>query len=259
MFIVHRENMALYQKELILKQQVGQVKAKDFFITGKEFEANEISKINIKKSQYSENVMKYPSCDTSRMKPEEKQKIGQLKEKYDYLLKVLNQLKEVKAQTVEHYYTRMTEINELGTFFKECIEAGKKQLFKEQELIKAAQKGQGGTLLYELKKRKEEVGELVKSAKIDYMQDRHMKTVIYEVIKRIISTAKQQKKFEHISSIKLEWEAFRDMRSLDVLALLLLRKDVLDQLCENLFSHALNDPNAKLQSPIKKPENKQPA
>lgn len=176
------------------------------------------------------------------MSSEERDKIDQLRAKYDYLLKVATQLKEVKNQTIEHYYMRMSEINELGTFFKECIEAGKKQLFKEQELVKAAQKGQGGTLLYELKRKKDDMNDIVKSAKIEYMQDRHMKTVIYEVIKRIISNAKQQKKLEHISSIKLEWDSFKTMRSLDVLALLLLRKDVLDQLCNNLFSHALHKP-----------------
>ena len=174
------------------------------------------------------------------MTAEERDKINQLKAKYDYLLKVSNQLKEVKSQTIEHYYMRMSEINELGAFFKECVEAGKKQLFKEQELIKAAQKGQGGTLLYEFKKKKEDGGEMINAAKVDYMQDRHMKTVIYEVIKKIIANAKQQKKLEHISSIKLEWESFRSMRSLDILALLLLRKDILDQLCNNLFAHALN-------------------
>ncbi len=180
------------------------------------------------------------------MSSDERERVGQLKSKYDYLLRVAEQLKEVKSQTVEHYYLRMNEINELGSFFKACVEAGKRQLLKEQELLKA-QGGQAGTLLYELKKRKEDGSDMIKSARIDYMQDRHMKTVIYEVIKKIIANAKQQKKMEHISSIKLEWESFKEMRSLDVLALLLLRKDVLDQLCNNLFSHALRKPEQKPQ------------
>lgn len=175
------------------------------------------------------------------MTSEEKEIILELKNKYDYLLKVSEQLQESKNQTVGHYYIRLNEINDLAGFFKDCIEMGRKQLFREQELIKASQKGQGGTLLYELKRKRQDTNSLAKTAKVDYMQDRHMKTVIYEVIKRIISNAKQQKKFEHISSIKLEWNAFKDMRSIDILALLLLRKDVLDQLSNKLFCHGLNN------------------
>lgn len=169
----------------------------------------------------------------------EREKIDQLKGKYGYLLKVTQKLKEVKSQTIEHYYTRVSEINELGNLFKECIEVGRKQLFKEQMLIKAAQNGQGGTLLYELKRKPDDHRNMTKSVSLDYMQDRHMKTVIYDVIKKIIVSAKHQKKFEHITSIRLEWASFKSMRSLDVLALLLLRKDILDQLVGSLFSHAL--------------------
>lgn len=185
------------------------------------------------------------------MSTEEKEKINQLKAKYDYLLKVSEQLQEVKTQAAEHYYLRLNEINELAGFFKDCVEGGKKQLFKEQELVKASNKGQGGTLLYELRRKNQDIHSLAKTAKVEYMQDRHMKTVIYEVIKRIISNAKQQKKLEHISSIKLEWKSFKEMRAMDVFALLLLRKDVLDQLCNNLFSHGLN-------KQLSNEENKQP-
>ena len=227
-------------------------KPPDFFITGKEVDAHGIDYSRIaKKSQYSESVLKYPTCDISKMKKSEKEQINQLKEKYGYLLRVANQLKEVRSQTIGHYCTRMNEINALGEFFKDCIEAGKKLLLKEQELVKATQKSSGGTLQYELKKKKDGIKDLVRSARVEYMQDRHMKTVIYEVIKRIIATAKQQKKFEHISSIKLEWDVFKDMRSLDILALLLLRKDALEKLYANMFSHALTDShNAQSIEPL---------
>ena len=48
------------------------------------------------------------------MSKEEKEKITQLKAKYDYLLKVSEQLQEVKTQAAEHYYLRLNEINELA-------------------------------------------------------------------------------------------------------------------------------------------------
>ncbi len=60
--------MALYQKELVIKQQLQQQnKSKEFFITGKEFEPHEGYPKTSRKSQYSESVLKYPTCDTSRV------------------------------------------------------------------------------------------------------------------------------------------------------------------------------------------------
>ena len=173
------------------------------------------------------------------MKLSERQVISELKEKYNDLLKEAEKLKKVKSQSVESYYSQLKVINDLDDFFKECVQAGKKQLFKEQELVKLAQNNQGETLLYELTRKKDNTLNLKNSAKVDYMQDRHMKTVIYEVIKHIISSAKEQTKNEYISSIKLEWSVFKDMRSLDILALLLLKKNIFDQICSTLFSHPL--------------------
>jgi len=65
--VVHRENMALYQKELMLKQQIQQNKSREFFITGKDFDIKEIYPKTERRSQYAEKVLKYPSCDTSKV------------------------------------------------------------------------------------------------------------------------------------------------------------------------------------------------
>ena len=63
--VVHKENMALYQKELILKQQHRSI---DFFITGKDFEAPEAAR-RPRRSQYAESVLKYPSCESAQVRP----------------------------------------------------------------------------------------------------------------------------------------------------------------------------------------------
>lgn len=67
LLIVHRENMALYQKELILKQQASQNKNNQFFITGKDFDIKDNQQRYQAVSRYAENIMKYPSCNITKV------------------------------------------------------------------------------------------------------------------------------------------------------------------------------------------------
>ena len=55
--------MALYQKEIVMKQGT---KSKKFFIT-EDISNPDLSKMVVKSSRYSSEVLKYPSCDTSKV------------------------------------------------------------------------------------------------------------------------------------------------------------------------------------------------
>lgn len=65
--------------------------------------------------------------------------------------------------------------------------------------------------------------------------DRHTKNVIYNTIKQIINTAKEEKKKAHIMSIQLEWEEFRKFTPMQIMGLLLLRDDALEKMQDFMF------------------------
>lgn len=61
--VVQRENLTLYQKEMALKLSVN---PQPLFIT-EEMDNSKTSRAVERSSEYANNVLKYPTCDTSRV------------------------------------------------------------------------------------------------------------------------------------------------------------------------------------------------
>ena len=89
------------------------------------------------------------------MKLTESEQINILKEKYEKLLAMKDQQKSYNSALLETEYNQFLDMDDIDKFFKDCIEAAKKQLFKEYELNKSLNRSQSGSLLYELKRNKE--------------------------------------------------------------------------------------------------------
>lgn len=59
--------MALYRQELKGKQQKNKIKTSDFFITENDYDARPSLMQKSMTSRYSGSVLKYPTCNTSRV------------------------------------------------------------------------------------------------------------------------------------------------------------------------------------------------
>jgi len=159
------------------------------------------------------------------MQLEEVKEIQNLKSKYNDLIREANQLKKVRTESIGSHYTQMRTISDFNHFFKECIQAGTKQVFKEYSHNKE--------LLQELKKK-------YNKDPIKKSSNRNTKVLVYDIVKEIVAVNKEQAKNEYLSHIKMDWNTFKEIRALDILGLLLLKKEVLDKVCGSMFNYPLS-------------------
>eukprot|EP00826_Nyctotherus_ovalis_P038402 TRINITY_DN3597_c0_g6_i1.p3 TRINITY_DN3597_c0_g6~~TRINITY_DN3597_c0_g6_i1.p3 ORF type:complete len:173 (-),score=67.55 TRINITY_DN3597_c0_g6_i1:48-566(-) len=158
------------------------------------------------------------------MHSEELKIIANFKSKYNHLIKEVNELQRSKVESKETHYSQMKTMSDLGDFFKECVQAGRRQIFKKQEQTRSKE---SIALLSELTRKSNEDLRPLKNMKSS--SNRHTKTLIYDIVKGIVAVNKEQTKDEYLSHLKMDWETFQSIEALDVLALLLLKRPVFDK------------------------------
>ena len=129
-------------------------------------------------------------------------------------------LNQVKAKSK---YSKVMDQTSLLEFFNECIKASEKEILRSHELTQLQSKGDGdlvSSFFYELHRKKFVNSKPAVPLKTGSMEpnkaayetrvlDRHNKNVIYQTIKSIIETAKEEKKKAHILSISIDWEEIK--------------------------------------------------
>lgn len=168
------------------------------------------------------------------MHSEELKVVASLKTKYNHLIKEVNELQRWRAESKESHYSQMKTMSDLGEFFRECVQAGKRLIFRKQEQTRSKE---SLALLSELTRKTHEDLRPLKNMKGS--SNRHTRTLVHDIVKGMVAVNKEQTKDEYLSHLKMDRETFQSIAALDVLALLLLKRPVFDKVCGSLFAHPL--------------------
>ena len=110
------------------------------------------------------------------------------------------------------------------TFFQTCLQTAKKELLKSQELPQDSH-GLQGSLYFELLSSRNKPA-LSQRASRSNLQERDYKNVVYYTVKRMISTAKDERKQQQLAALEISTEQFRAYSPMQVIGLVALRADV---------------------------------
>jgi len=110
------------------------------------------------------------------------------------------------------------------SFFQSCLQTAKKELLKSQELPQDS-KGLQGSLYFELLSSRNKAAASHPVSRSN-LQERDYKNVVYYTVKRMISTAKDERKQQQLAALDIPAEQFRSYSPMQVIGLLALRADV---------------------------------
>lgn len=136
------------------------------------------------------------------------------------------------------------------SFFQHCLQTAKKELLKSQELPQDS-KGLQGSLYFELlSSRNKALSHPVRSN----LQERDYKNVVYYTVKRMISTAKDERKQQQLAALDIPAEQFRGYSPMQVIGLLALRPEIEAEMHGKVFpANVLRVTAEGLQSASKLP------
>ena len=119
------------------------------------------------------------------------------------------------------------------SFFQTCVETAKHELMKSQELPQDS-KGLQGSLYFELLSSRNKPLSSQRTSRSN-LQERDYKNVVYYTVKRMIRTAKEERRQQQLAALEISLDQLRNYAPMQLMGLLSLRPDVISELHIKVF------------------------